>query len=120
MPTPIDRALNSRNAFLGFAGIVTAAAAWSIWGSDMFPASPAPPPTTSSTRKGKTSVEETESEKNKGKKPETRHWSEVQHPETWSDEELRSWLGEKGVVVEDGLGREELVRRAREEIKRRS
>ncbi len=27
-----------QNAFLGFAGIVTAAAAWSIWGGDMFPA----------------------------------------------------------------------------------
>ncbi|KAM0701091.1 hypothetical protein Q7P35_011452 [Cladosporium inversicolor] len=37
MPTPIDRALNSRNFFFGFAGIVTAAAAWSIWGQDMFP-----------------------------------------------------------------------------------
>ncbi|KAF2725628.1 hypothetical protein K431DRAFT_336130 [Polychaeton citri CBS 116435] len=38
MPTPIDRAMNSRNFFLGFAGIVTAAAAWSIWGQgDMFP-----------------------------------------------------------------------------------
>ncbi|KAI9875911.1 MAG: hypothetical protein M1830_007782 [Pleopsidium flavum] len=38
MPTPLDRALQSRNAFLGFAGIVTAVAAWTIWGSDMFPA----------------------------------------------------------------------------------
>ncbi|KAK6388533.1 hypothetical protein LTR65_007870 [Meristemomyces frigidus] len=37
MPTPIDRAMNSRNMFLGFAGIVTAVAAWSIWGGDMFP-----------------------------------------------------------------------------------
>ncbi|KAL4890945.1 hypothetical protein BDV59DRAFT_75897 [Aspergillus ambiguus] len=38
MPTPLDRATNSKNLFLGFAGMVTAAAAWSIWGSDMFPA----------------------------------------------------------------------------------
>lgn len=30
--------MQSRNAFLGFAGIVTAVAAWSIWGGDMFPA----------------------------------------------------------------------------------
>ncbi|KAK4541608.1 hypothetical protein LTR36_007905 [Oleoguttula mirabilis] len=29
--------MNSRNMFLGFAGIVTAVAAWSIWGGDMFP-----------------------------------------------------------------------------------
>ncbi|KAK2789915.1 hypothetical protein FQN53_000968 [Emmonsiellopsis sp. PD_33] len=38
MPTPLDKALNSKNLFLGFAGIVTAAAAFSIWGGDMFPA----------------------------------------------------------------------------------
>ncbi|KAF2094155.1 hypothetical protein NA57DRAFT_80572 [Rhizodiscina lignyota] len=41
MPTPIDRAIQSRasrNAFLGFAGIVAATAAWAIWGSNsMFP-----------------------------------------------------------------------------------
>jgi len=42
MPTPLDRALQSRNAFLGFAGIVTAAAAWGIWGGDMFPAAKDP------------------------------------------------------------------------------
>ncbi|ELR01963.1 hypothetical protein VC83_02936 [Pseudogymnoascus destructans] len=41
-PTPIDKALNSRNTFAAFAGIVTAAAVWSIWGSDMFPAQPDP------------------------------------------------------------------------------
>ncbi|KAE8383023.1 hypothetical protein BDV26DRAFT_196701 [Aspergillus bertholletiae] len=38
MPTPLDRAMHSKNLFLGFAGMVTAAAAWAIWGSDMFPA----------------------------------------------------------------------------------
>ncbi|KAJ5225394.1 hypothetical protein N7468_006619 [Penicillium chermesinum] len=37
MPTPLDRALHSKNLFLGFAGMVTAAAAWSIWGGDVFP-----------------------------------------------------------------------------------
>ncbi|KAJ5810334.1 hypothetical protein N7451_001287 [Penicillium sp. IBT 35674x] len=37
MPTPLDRAMNSKNLFMGFAGMVTAVAAWSIWGSDMFP-----------------------------------------------------------------------------------
>ncbi|KAL2068702.1 hypothetical protein VTL71DRAFT_15040 [Oculimacula yallundae] len=37
MPTPLDRALNSKNTFLAFGGIVTAVAAWSIWGQDMFP-----------------------------------------------------------------------------------
>ncbi|KAL5359206.1 hypothetical protein BJX96DRAFT_55226 [Aspergillus floccosus] len=38
MPTPLDRAMHSKNLFLGFAGMVTAAAAWAIWGSDIFPA----------------------------------------------------------------------------------
>ncbi|MCJ1366326.1 hypothetical protein MMC16_005454 [Acarospora aff. strigata] len=38
MPTPLDRALQSRSTFLAFTGIVTAVAAWSIWGSDIFPA----------------------------------------------------------------------------------
>ncbi|CAG8929711.1 unnamed protein product [Penicillium salamii] len=38
MPTPLDRALNSKNLFLGFAGMVTAVAAFSIWGSDVLPA----------------------------------------------------------------------------------
>lgn len=38
MPTQLDRALNSKNMFLGFAGIVTAATAWMVWGSsDIFP-----------------------------------------------------------------------------------
>ncbi|KAK3670108.1 hypothetical protein LTR78_010048 [Recurvomyces mirabilis] len=34
--------MNSRNMFLGFAGLVTAVAAWSIWGGDMFPQQPDP------------------------------------------------------------------------------
>ncbi|KAI9369930.1 hypothetical protein BJX61DRAFT_545132 [Aspergillus egyptiacus] len=36
--TPLDRALSSKNLFLGFAGMVTAAAVWAIWGEDIFPA----------------------------------------------------------------------------------
>lgn len=42
MPTPLDRALQSKNAVLGFAGVVGAVAAWSIWGGDMFPKEPDP------------------------------------------------------------------------------
>ncbi|KAL3487347.1 hypothetical protein BJX62DRAFT_9348 [Aspergillus germanicus] len=38
MPTPLDRAMNSKNLVLGFAGMVTAAAVWAIWGNEMFPA----------------------------------------------------------------------------------
>lgn len=38
MPTPLDRAMNSKNLFLGFAGMISAAAVWAIWGNDMFPA----------------------------------------------------------------------------------
>ncbi|EGD96668.1 hypothetical protein TMEN_6129 [Trichophyton mentagrophytes] len=38
MPTPLDKALQSKNLLVGFVGLVTAAAVWSIWGSEMFPA----------------------------------------------------------------------------------
>ncbi|PBP15592.1 hypothetical protein BUE80_DR013671 [Diplocarpon rosae] len=37
MLTPLDRALNSKLTYIVFTGIVTAVAAWSIWGQDMFP-----------------------------------------------------------------------------------
>jgi hypothetical protein len=37
-PISPDRAnTSSKNLFFGFAGVITAAAAWSIWGQDMFP-----------------------------------------------------------------------------------
>ncbi|KAE8351891.1 hypothetical protein BDV28DRAFT_158332 [Aspergillus coremiiformis] len=39
MPTALDRAMHSK---VCFAGMVTAAAAWAIWGSDIFPAEPDP------------------------------------------------------------------------------
>ncbi|KAI4763393.1 hypothetical protein E4T52_04567 [Aureobasidium sp. EXF-3400] len=61
MPTQLDRALNSKvritsthmipnklltrftqNLFFGFAGLVAASAAWSIFGSDIFPQQPDP------------------------------------------------------------------------------
>ncbi|KAJ9630521.1 hypothetical protein H2203_001044 [Taxawa tesnikishii (nom. ined.)] len=42
MPTQLDRALQSKNFFFGFAGIITAVAAWGIWGSDVFPQQPDP------------------------------------------------------------------------------
>ncbi|KZF24747.1 hypothetical protein L228DRAFT_281790 [Xylona heveae TC161] len=38
MPTQLDRALQSKGLFVAFTGLVTAVAAWSIWGSDIFPA----------------------------------------------------------------------------------
>lgn len=38
MPTPIDRAMQSRNLFLGFAGLVVLASVSGIFGGDMFPA----------------------------------------------------------------------------------
>ncbi|KAI9728494.1 MAG: hypothetical protein M1828_003896 [Chrysothrix sp. TS-e1954] len=38
MPTPLDNAMRSRSAVLGFAGLIAAVGAWTIWGSDtMFP-----------------------------------------------------------------------------------
>jgi hypothetical protein len=39
MPTPLDRATNSKGLFLTFAAIVTGVAAWGIWGNDIFPSS---------------------------------------------------------------------------------
>ncbi|EFR01643.1 hypothetical protein MGYG_04645 [Nannizzia gypsea CBS 118893] len=44
MPTPLDKALQSKvfsppkSNYNWFVGLVTAAAVWSIWGSEMFPA----------------------------------------------------------------------------------
>ncbi|KAI1847218.1 hypothetical protein JX265_013343 [Neoarthrinium moseri] len=40
--TPLDNAMRSKNAFLGFAGLVAATGIWAIWGSDMFPAAADP------------------------------------------------------------------------------
>ncbi|KAK0668928.1 hypothetical protein QBC41DRAFT_320918 [Cercophora samala] len=42
MPTPLDHAMRSRNAFLAFTGLVTGVAVWAIWGGDMFPTTPDP------------------------------------------------------------------------------
>lgn len=38
MPTPLDRALQSRNLFFGFAGLVALASMASMFGGEMFPA----------------------------------------------------------------------------------
>ncbi|OAQ65148.1 hypothetical protein VFPPC_14004 [Pochonia chlamydosporia 170] len=42
MPTPLDNAMKSKNMVLAFGGAVVAAAVWTIWGTDMFPAEPDP------------------------------------------------------------------------------
>ncbi|QLI69592.1 uncharacterized protein G6M90_00g063510 [Metarhizium brunneum] len=42
MPTPLDNAMRSKNMVLAFGGAVVAAAVWTIWGTDMFPAEPDP------------------------------------------------------------------------------
>ncbi|KAI9898667.1 hypothetical protein N3K66_007027 [Trichothecium roseum] len=42
MPTPLDNMMKSKNMVLAFSGAVAAAAAWSIFGGDMFPAEPDP------------------------------------------------------------------------------
>ncbi|PSN64845.1 hypothetical protein BS50DRAFT_45996 [Corynespora cassiicola Philippines] len=57
MPTPLDRATNSRGLFFTFAAVVTGVAAWSIWGQDMFPSS-----------------------------------DPTGDPETWTHDELTTWL----------------------------
>ncbi|KAI4796012.1 hypothetical protein E4T44_12207 [Aureobasidium sp. EXF-8845] len=42
MPTQLDRALNSKNLFFAFTGLVAASAAWGIFGSEIFPQQPDP------------------------------------------------------------------------------
>ncbi|KAL2023878.1 hypothetical protein VTK56DRAFT_655 [Thermocarpiscus australiensis] len=42
MPTLLDKAMRSKNAFLAFTGLVTGVAVWAIWGGDMFPPEPDP------------------------------------------------------------------------------
>jgi STE24 endopeptidase len=38
MPTALDNMMKSKNVVLAFGGVVAAAAVYSIWGGDMFPA----------------------------------------------------------------------------------
>ncbi|KZZ96600.1 hypothetical protein AAL_03829 [Moelleriella libera RCEF 2490] len=42
MPTPLDNAMKSKNMVLAFGGVVVAAAAWTIWGTELFPRQPDP------------------------------------------------------------------------------
>ncbi|KAE8358654.1 hypothetical protein BDV27DRAFT_65860 [Aspergillus caelatus] len=77
MPTALDRAMHSKNLFLGFAGMVTAAAAWAIWGSDIFPAESDP----------------------------------TGDPETWTAEEMKRWLRNRGLMPNNDATREELLER---------
>lgn len=37
MPTPLDHVMRSKNVVLWFAGLITAAGVWAIWGQNMFP-----------------------------------------------------------------------------------
>ena len=97
MPNPMEGAMRSKNAVLGnqrrpglsimrlqcqgFAGIITAAAAWSIWGGDIFPA---------------------QSDPTGSKKPlRIPFWGrwliEIQDPENWSEDEMRRWLNAVGL-----------------------
>ncbi|KAL4966289.1 Ish1 domain-containing protein [Aspergillus stella-maris] len=88
MPTPLDRALNSKNLFIGFAGMVTAAAAWSIWGNEMFPA---------------------ETDPRGGEYP--------FHPEDWTLDEMRRWLRSRGLMPDKKASREELLERIRANLR---
>ncbi|OQE16772.1 hypothetical protein PENSTE_c023G02003 [Penicillium steckii] len=107
MPTQLDRALNSKNLFLGnahfqyssiskisrelldlthsagFAGMVTAVAAWSIWGTDVFPAQDDP----------------------KG------------NPDEWTIDEMKRWLRVRGLLPNDNATREELLERVKANLR---
>ncbi|KAJ5108967.1 hypothetical protein N7456_005642 [Penicillium angulare] len=91
MPTPLDRAMNSKCGELelilyhniGFAGMVTAVAAWSIWGTDVFPAEADP----------------------KG------------NPENWTVDEMRRWLRARGLLPNENATREELLERVKANLR---
>ncbi|KAE8324869.1 hypothetical protein BDV39DRAFT_113834 [Aspergillus sergii] len=83
MPTALDRAMHSKNLFLGFAGMVTAAAAWAIWGSDIFPAESDP----------------------------------TGDPETWTAEEMKRWLSNRGLMPNNEATREELLERIKANLR---
>ncbi|KAB8217468.1 hypothetical protein RU639_010902 [Aspergillus parasiticus] len=83
MPTALDRAMHSKNLFLGFAGMVTAAAAWVIWGSDIFPAESDP----------------------------------TGDPETWTAEEMKRWLSNRGLMPNNEATREELLERVKANLR---
>ncbi|KAB8249997.1 hypothetical protein BDV35DRAFT_116057 [Aspergillus flavus] len=83
MPTALDRAMHSKNLFLGFAGMVTAAAAWAIWGSDIFPAESDP----------------------------------TGDPETWTVEEMKRWLSNRGLMPNNEATREELLERVKANLR---
>ncbi|PLB38745.1 Ish1 domain-containing protein [Aspergillus candidus] len=107
MPTPLDRALHSKNLFMGmtfplqsinppksqtahselldvgFAGMVTAAAAWAIWGNDMFPEQADP----------------------------------TGDPEQWTVDEMRRWLRARGLMPDGKATREELLERVKANLR---
>ncbi|CAL8576882.1 hypothetical protein XPA_002747 [Xanthoria parietina] len=115
MPTPLDRAMQSRTltppterrprypalptisiqthtknltesksyGVTGFAGIVTAVAAWSIWGGDMFPADKDP----------------------------------TGDPAHWSESEMRIWLERRGLLPSGKASREDLLQRVYANLK---
>ncbi|PSK55197.1 hypothetical protein B9Z65_2586 [Elsinoe australis] len=78
-PTQLDRTMQSRNVFIGFAGLVTAVSVWMIWGQgDMFP------------------------KKKPAKEP-------TGEPTTWSEDELRKYLTERNLAVGKNPTHQELV-----------
>ncbi|KAJ5788343.1 hypothetical protein N7457_003333 [Penicillium paradoxum] len=90
MPTALDRALNSKNLFLGaedshigFAGMVTAVAAYSILGNDVLPAQADP----------------------------------TGDPENWTMDETRRWLRARGLLPSEKATREELLERVKANLR---
>ncbi|CAL3963180.1 unnamed protein product [Diplocarpon coronariae] len=79
MPTPLDRALNSKLTSIAFTGIVTAVAVWSIWGQDMFPKEPDP----------------------------------TGNPESWTYEEMRTWLASRNLHPNPKDNKQQLLERVK-------
>ncbi|KAF2405509.1 hypothetical protein EJ06DRAFT_502803 [Trichodelitschia bisporula] len=84
MPTNLDRALNSKAAFWGFASVITAASLWTIWGQDsLFP----------------------------------READPTGDPQTWSIEQLRTWLNNRYLLPSSTATKEQLLERVRNNMR---
>ncbi|KAJ5090724.1 hypothetical protein N7532_009408 [Penicillium argentinense] len=113
MPTQLDRALNSKidgSKYLthptpGFAGMVTAVAAWSIWGTDVFPAEEDPT--------GSKLLSEFKYSLYKKRRCVIECILMTKDPENWTEDELRRWLRARALLPSENATREDLLERVK-------
>ncbi|KAJ5778225.1 hypothetical protein N7520_001471 [Penicillium odoratum] len=98
MPTPLDRAMNSK--VRRFAGMVTAVAAYSIWGTDVFPSEADPKGSKQNTSKRNIKIH-----------------ADGKDPEDWTADEMRRWLRVRGLLPANEATREELLERVKANLR---